>query len=379
MKRMLMLASVSSMIDQFNMPNIKLLQEMGFQVDVACNFENGNTSSSERVSAFKKELEDQQINYYQIDFARNVTKLAQNLRAYKQVKRLLEANNYSFVHCHSPIGGVVGRLVAKKTNTKVIYTAHGFHFYKGAPLINWLIYYPIEKILSKNTDVLITINAEDYQIAARRFSTKNVIQIPGVGIDVEKFDTNRNNKSEIREQLGIKKDELMLLSVGELSKRKNHEIVIKALSLISDERVIYYICGRGELQEELVTLSEKLDIKNRVIFLGYKTNISDYCKAADLFVFPSLQEGLPVALMEAMASGLPVIASKIRGNIDLIKDKDGGYLVNPSDSGSYANGIKQIINNPEELESFGERNKEYIKEYGLDKVEMIMRDIYKSL
>ena len=177
MKKVLMLASVASMIDQFNMPNIQLLQELGYEVHVACNFEKGSTCTQERIQNLKQRLEHMGVEYFQIDFSRNVLRVNEIWKAYRQVERLLEKEKYSFIHCHSPIGGAVGRIAAHKTHTKVIYTAHGFHFYKGAPLHNWLIYYPIEKWLSRYTDVLITINKEDYQRAKKKFHAKKTVKI----------------------------------------------------------------------------------------------------------------------------------------------------------------------------------------------------------
>ena len=165
MKRVLMLASVASMIDQFNMPNIVLLQKLGYQVDVACNFIEGNTCSDERVAELKQKLQDMHVRCCQIDFARNIKHMGQNMRALRQVEGLMKQNGYVFCHCHSPIGGVVARIAGHRTKTKVIYTAHGFHFYQGAPVMNWLVYYPVEKMLSRWTDVLITINHEDYALS----------------------------------------------------------------------------------------------------------------------------------------------------------------------------------------------------------------------
>ena len=167
MKRVLMLASVASMIDQFNMSNIALLQKMGYHVDVACNFKEGNTCSEARVQELKKKLKDMEVRCYQVDFARNITHMAQNLKAYRQVVDLMKTNHYTFCHCHSPIGGVVARIAGHMTKTKIIYTAHGFHFYKGAPVKNWLLYYPVEWLLSWRTDALITFNHEDYERAAK--------------------------------------------------------------------------------------------------------------------------------------------------------------------------------------------------------------------
>ena len=190
----LVLASVASMIDQFNIPNIKLLIEMGFHVDVACNFLNGSTCSDEKISQLKTKLNDMGVGIYQIDFARNAFNVKRNLKAFHQVLGLVKINRYRFIHCHSPIGGLCGRLAGHITHTKVIYTAHGFHFYKGAPLLNWLVYYPIEKFLSRYTDVLITINKEDFA-RAKTFHAKKVEYIPGVGIDIDKIQAVTVNRT----------------------------------------------------------------------------------------------------------------------------------------------------------------------------------------
>ena len=214
MKKMLMLASVASMIDQFNMPNIQLLQEMGYEVHVACNFEKGSTCTSERIQKLKNQLKKMEVKYFQIDFSRNILKINDILKSYKQVKALLQRERYDFIHCHSPIGGAVGRIAGHKMHTKVIYTAHGFHFYKGAPIQNWLLYYPIEKWLSRYTDMLITINKEDYQRARKKFHAKETRYIPGVGIDVEKIQAVQVDREKKREELGIGKDEIFFVVGG---------------------------------------------------------------------------------------------------------------------------------------------------------------------
>lgn len=326
MKKMLMLASVASMIDQFNMPNIELLQKMGYEVHVACNFEKGSTCTEERIQKLKKRLREIKVRYFQIDFSRSILKVNEILKSYRQVKTLLVKEHYDFIHCHSPIGGVIGRIAGHKTHTKVIYTAHGFHFYKGAPLQNWLLYYPVEKWLSRYTDVLITINKEDYQRAKKKFHAKETKYIPGVGIDVEKIQTVQVDREKKREELGIGKDDFLLLSVGELNKNKNHEVVIRAIAELRNPKIKYAICGKGPLKEYLEELAEKLGVRNQLFLLGFRTDVIEICKSADVFVFPSKREGLSVALMEAMACGLPCVVSKIRGNVDLIFEKENGFL-----------------------------------------------------
>ncbi len=187
MKKVLIVASVASMIDQFNMQNINILKQQGYEVHVAANFEKGSTISEERLLEFKKELKNLNVLYFQVDFSRRIGNIGQNIKAYKQIKEIIKQNKYKFIHCHSPIGGVCGRIAAKTTGTKVMYTAHGFHFYKGAPMKNWVLYYPIERVLSYLTDVLITINNEDYELSKNKMKSKSLYYIPGVGVDVSNF------------------------------------------------------------------------------------------------------------------------------------------------------------------------------------------------
>ena len=372
MKKVLMLASVASMIDQFNMPNIKLLQEMGATVDVACNFEKGSTSSKERIDKFKIELQNIRIGYFQIDFTRNVFILWQNVKVYYQLDRLIKQNQYDLIHCHSPIGGVLGRLIARKHNIRIIYTAHGFHFFKGAPLINWLVYYPIEKWLAKYTDVLITINKEDFE-RAKNFRAKRVEYVPGVGVDVDKFANHIVDRDQIRNEIGVPADSFMLLSVGELNKNKNHIVIIKALSKINNANIHYVIVGTGQLEKKLKNIAVKLGIGEQVHLLGYRSDVMDLYKAADLFCFPSKREGLPVSLIESMASGLPCICSNIRGNSDLITDSN--YLCNDI-AENYIDTINMLHGNVNLRKEIGACNQRLVQKYNLASVINRMKEIY---
>lgn len=375
------------MISQFNMGNIRILKELGYEVHVACNFIEGNTCDQNSIIQLKKRLEEEEVSFYQIDFSRSISRLRQNLRAYNQVKRLMKKNRYSFIHCHSPIGGVVGRLAGWRTKTKVIYTAHGFHFYKGAPLQNWLLYYPIEVICSGMTDVLITINKEDYQRAQKKFFAKKVVYVPGVGVKLDKFRCASQSVREAkRKSLGIKRNEIMLLSIGELSKRKNHKIVIEALYKMKDLKMKYYICGQGEKRKEYEMLIAEYGLAGQVFLLGYRADITELCQAADLFIFPSLQEGLPVALMEAMASGIPVICSRIRGNIDLVTNED--YLFNPCSTNSLLHclmeagkqiGIEKSESKVSELEAFAFNNRKKVQAFSNKMVEENMKKLYQEV
>lgn len=375
-EKVLILASVASMIDQFNIPNIKLLQDMGYEVHVACNFENGNTCSFEKVQKLKEHLNKLDVKYYQINFERNILKITNNLKAYKEVKNILLENKYKFLHCHSPIGGVVGRIAGHKTQTKVIYTAHGFHFFKGAPFINWILYYPIEKYLSKYTDILITINQEDYK-RAQTFYAKKVEYIPGVGLDTEKIRNIVVDKKKKREELGLIEENIVLLSVGELNKNKNHSIVIKALAKLDNTNVHYLICGQGKLKEELLDLIKKLNLERNVKLLGFRKDVYELCKISDIFIFPSKREGLSVALMEAICCNLPIICSNIRGNIDLIENRKNGFLIE-NNIEEYTKRINFLIKNKEFYKKLKRFNNDIIKNIKISSIENKMRKIYEK-
>ena len=375
-KKVLVLASVASMIDQFNMPNIELLQSMGYEVHVACNFLSGSTCSSEKIEQLKKTLDNMGVVYFQIDFTRSVMNLRQDYIAYMQVKKILLENRYAFIHCHSPIGGVIGRLAGHATKTKVIYTAHGFHFFKGAPLKNWLIYYPIEWFCARYTDVLITINKEDFKFAKKKLPAKRVCYVPGVGIDLERIRAEQCNRSEVRKSIDVPEGCILLFSVGELNANKNHEVVVKALAKLNNPNVHYAIAGIGNKKEYLEQLAAKLGIGKQLHLLGFRTDVLNLYKASDMFVFPSFREGLSVSLMEAMAAGIPVVCSKIRGNVDLVNES-GGFLFNPSSVENIRDAIQKIVNmNAEKKQELGKYNLKTIRAFDLQNVEKKISEIY---
>ena len=293
----------------------------------------------------------------------------------------MNERKYDLVHCHSPIGGIICRLANKHSkhydSTRMIYTAHGFHFFKGNnPLKNFL-FRNIERYGAKYTDTIITINKEDYEAAKKFKLRKNgtVEYVPGVGIDIDKINAIQGNKEELCKELNIPIDSILLLSVGELSKRKNHEVIVRLLNQLPDN-IHYVICGQGQLENYLLDLAQKLKVNNRLHLLGYRTNIPQIMKSCDIFVFPSLQEGLPVALMEAMACGLPCVASEIRGNIDLIEDGVNSSLCNPIEYKEFLNSFKSI--NKEIGDKFGKLNIIKIKKYDIKKINIKMNKIYEE-
>ena len=382
-KKVLMLASVASMIDQFNMSNIDILLNLGYQVDVACNFGIGSTCSDEKIVELKEKLKEKNVDCYQIDFTRNVMNLAQDYKAYKQVMELVESNRYDLIHCHSPIGGVVGRTVAHKKNVKVIYTAHGFHFYEGGPKKNWIIYYPIEKKLSKFTDVLITINKEDYCRAKETFYAKDTKYIPGVGVDTDKFGTSleqkNENRNKKRQELGIPDDKFVLLSVGELQDRKNQRVILEALHEMNNPNIYYWAVGKGELLPEYKQMIKKYGLEERVRLLGFRTDIVELCNAADCFVHPSVREGLGIAPLEAMATGLPLISSYVNGIKDYTEEGVSGCcLINPVSVVEMRQAIEKMYEDEEFRKSCGINNLETVKKFDIKNTYEIMKNIYSK-
>lgn len=384
----LIVTSVASMIWQFNLNNIDILLEKGYEVHIACNFRNGNTCSDTIIEELKNKLKKKKVVMYQVPFARKVSDFSVNQKAYLKVKKLIKDNQYQLIHCQSPIGGVVTRLAVRSIKNftgKLIYTAHGFHFFSGAPKKNWLIYYPIEKYLAHYTDILITINKEDYQRAKQNFNLKEdgqVVYLPGVGVDVEKIQSIKVDREKKRKELGIEKNSFLLVNAAELSKRKNQIVLLKALAELKKRKdlknIQLLLCGTGLMEQQLRIYVKQLGIENRVIFAGYRTDLYEIYKTADCFVFPSLQEGLSVALMEAMAAGLPIICSKIRGNVDLVRDKQNGYLIYHFKAEEYTKRIQQIIEEEKLRLQMKKYNQIVIKKYDISRINQKMKGLYQS-
>lgn len=342
---------------------IRQLLDAGHTVDIATN------ESDSRVPACYK---DWGCTVHQIETSRSPLNKG-NLKAIKQLKELVDVQKYDIVHCHTPVAAMCTRIAcrkARKNGTKVFYTAHGFHFYKGAPVKNWLLYYPVEKVCAYFTDVLITINREDYAFAQKKMKAKQVAYIPGVGIDTEKFGNTPVDRAAKRRELGVPEDAVLLLSVGELNENKNHETVIRA---IRDMDVYYAVAGRGDLQEHLQDVAQQMQMGNRVKLLGFRTDVAELYQVADLFVFPSFREGLPVSVMEAMASGLPVVCSRIRGNTDLIEEGSGA-LFDPHSVEDCASVIRTMLEN--DLEEVGQSNKESVARLAVGQINQSMNRLY---
>ncbi len=371
MKKALIVTHVSGFLPQFEMRNVEALQGLGYNVHYASNFKNpqyGNDNSK---------LDNSGLICHQIDFARSPFRVIQNIRAFKQMCQLLKRERYAILHCHTPVGGAIARLASKMCRNKemkVIYTVHGFHFFHGAPFRNWLIYYPIERLLARFTDILITINEEDFKLACR-FKLKRhgkVKKINGVGIDVDKY-------KDIFEQRNVNHNfssdkKITFLSVGELNSNKNHRLVIEALHKNPNENNFYIICGEGSEEQSLKKLVKKYNLEKQVRLIGYQKDIKTVLQQADIFIMPSFREGLPVALQEAMAAGLPVIATDIRGNHELIDEGKGGWLIPSNNIDAMAEIIKQV--KKADVYSMGKYNLNKIRNYDKKRVTLAMYNIY---
>lgn len=335
-----MVANTASMIAEFNLSNLTLLKSLGYQVQVACNFEQRNTCSAQKIERLKRQLQEMDIPFHQIDFPRSVNPLAL-IRAGGQLRKLLQAHAFDVIHTHTPLASALVRMEADG-HSKIIYTAHGLHFFKGAPLHYWLSYYPIERWLAKKTDVLITINQEDFHRAKAHLKAKRVVYIPGIGVDVDAFSAHTIDKTAKRKELGLEDDDTVFLSVGELSKRKNHQVMIRALGQLNRPNLHYLIAGQGHEEQRLLQLAHTLGV--HLHLLGYREDVKDLYAIADVFCLPSKREGLGIAGIEAMAMGRPLLTSHVGGIQDYAIHGVTGYVCEKNCPRVYAQGIEALLN-----------------------------------
>lgn len=342
--KVLYCATVDYHFKAFHLPYMKWFKEQGWEVDVAA------------AGTMDLPYTD---NKYNIAIQRSPFHQS-NIQAYKQLKQIINQNNYQIIHCHTPLGGVLARLAARqarKKGTKVVYTAHGFHFCKGAPFINWLIYYPIEKYLSRHTDHLITINREDFELARKhRFKSGKIEWVHGVGVDTEKFKpANLNIKSALRKSFGYAPNDFLLCYAGEFNKNKNQQFLMQVMALLKDElpHVKLLLAGEGALMADCKKLAERLGIRHMVDFLGFRKDIDKMLSMCDAAVASSHREGLPVNVMEAMASGLPVVAVDNRGHRELIQNNKTGWVLSDFDPPTFARKIISLARQEDVKTQFG--------------------------
>ncbi len=359
-KRILFTANLDSFFTKFLIPQLKWFKDQGYEVHIATKREGVEIPYCDKI--------------FDVDFARGFN-LSQNIRSYKQMVDVLKNEQYDIISCHTPFGGAITRLATKKCcsgKTRVVYMAHGFHFYKGAPKLKYLLFYNAEKYLAKYTDEIITINREDYEVAKAKFKTA-VSYVAGVGLDVKKFefDFNETDKLELRKSLGISADDFVMIYPAELLPRKRQEWLINSVATLLKENSNFHLLlpGNDSMNGFCQNLADKLNLSNQIHFLGFRRDIPQLIKASDLAVTSSYQEGLPVNVMEAIFVGLPVVATACRGNSDLINTGKNGFIVDTDDSKGFCDKILTVYNmTATEKQTIKEYDSEIIQKYLLDNV-----------
>lgn len=372
MKKILFLATYGDFLATFEYSNISIWKSLGATVYCASNFSN------KKYNLKTKRLDTLGVKRYELEFDRKPFSI-RNLHSFAKLKKFIIKENIDIIDCHNAVVGAYARVAAKQCGIKkVIYTPHGFFFYNGAPAKN-NIFKLVEYNLARVTDILVTINKEDY-IAAQKMPLRGkALYIPGIGVNTKRIKALPKERKKYRQELGIPLNSKIYISVGELIPRKDHETAIRAFAKAHLENAYYIIAGIGKLKLQLQELINKLGMSKKVILVGYRQDIWKLLRASDVFLFPSLQEGLPVSVMEAMASGLPCIVSKIRGNVDLIDEKQGGYLFNCKDVDELSLLIKKINFEEGIRKSMGAYNQKKSFIFDEENVSRIMTNEYRSL
>lgn len=368
--KILFCATVDYHFKAFHLPVLEWFKQQGWEVHIAAKGELDLPFVDRK---FNLSIERSPIH-------RN------NLKAYRELKAIIREQDYKIIHCHTPMGGVLARLAAQKARkkgTKVIYTAHGFHFCKGSSLLNWMLYYPIEKSLSRKTDCLITINNEDYRLAvSKRFKAKRIAHIHGVGVNTIRYKPlPKIDKWRLRQELDFRTDDFLLFYAAEFNKNKNQQLLIRALAAIKEQvpHARLLLAGKGPLLSACQELAEQLGVGTMVHFLGYRSDIDKLLPMCDVAVASSLREGLPVNIMEAMACGLPIVATKNRGHSELVIEGENGYVLDANQVTSFANRLLELSRSNTLRLQMGEKSAEMVKKYALAQVALELNDIYQPL
>ena len=370
--RILVVTTLSNAINDFLIPHIKQLIAMGNQVDIACRV----------VREPSPVLSELGVAIYQVPFQRTPFH-KDNYTAAKEIKRLVLSGGYAMVHTHTPVASFFTRAACRNiSDLTVLYTAHGFHFFKGAPLKNWILYYYMEKLASRWTDGLITMNREDYQ-SARKMKLRrsnSVFYIHGIGVDLTKFTLQTEEEKErVRRKLGYAGSDFILFFAAELNRNKHQDLLIQAVKLLKDKgmNVTLLLAGEGDSASDYREQVLRWGLEENVVFLGFRNDIPDLVKMADVAVSSSRREGLPVNIMEAMASGLPLVVTDCRGNRDLVMDGENGFVVDPDDAVGFSYAVEQLYQSEKSRQRFGKRSYEYIHDYALEGVLHEMKAVYE--
>lgn len=368
MKKILYITTVSRTINAFLVPHIQMLIEEGYIVDCACCIDK----------EIDNNLIEKGVKVFNIPFTRNPLD-ARNLKAFVELIKIQNKNKYDIVHVHTPVASVYGRLLKIKfPKLKTIYTAHGFHFYKGAPKSKWFIFYNIEKFMSKFTDIIVTMNNEDYEVALNKFNAKKTLKVNGVGVNIDEY-VYKDSCNDIRKELDLNEDDVVFTVIAELSKRKNQIQVIKAFDTLISEynNIKLLLVGDGNLYSEYNTYIKNNNLDKHVKLLGYRTDIPKILSITDIVGLFSYHEGLPRNIMEAMVAKKPIVCTDIRGNNDLVKNNINGLLVPINNIKKTIQSIKKLYLDINMRNKMGEKGYEIIeKDYCINSVLQQIKQLY---
>lgn len=369
----ILISSTDVMMYLFLLPHVKKLAN-SYQIDVACS--SADEYKSEGYEEVIRSELPKNSKYFHISSERSPYSIA-NFKAFKELRMIMSKGHYDLVWTNEPVMGVITRLAAskfRKNGLKVLYLAHGFHFFKGAPILNW-IYYPVEKICSYFTDLMVMINKEDFQFTKKNFPKNDSRYIEGIGIDLSKYVDVSVDVTKKRKELGVDENDILILSAGELMTRKNHEVIIEAISLINNPKIKYIICGIGDRLDFLTNLAIKCGVKDRVSFIGLRYDIPELLQATDIFAHPSKREGLGMAPLEAMASGLPILTSNIQGIKDYSVDGVTGFSLDPNDINGFSLAIKKLSDDRELRRKIGKNNVQAVQKWGVENSTIQLKNI----
>lgn len=371
-KKVLFFATIHKHFLAFHIPYIKWFKEHGYEVHVAAN-----DSKDVEVPYADKQIE---ICVERNPFHKN------NIKAVKQLRELIETEQYCLITCHTAMGGMISRLAGKsarkKFGLKMLYTVHGFHFFKGSPKKYWMMYYPMEKFLSRYTDAIITINQEDYDmVMTHGFKNLYTYKIPGIGINTERlFVADREKQMKLREKYGYKPEDFLMIYIAEYIPRKNHKFLIDVLrELIKMVPTIKYLfAGRGMGMESTKAYAQELGVADHIDFLGFRKDIGNLIAISDVGMSASRQEGLGLNLAEEMFSARPVVATKDRGHIEMIVSGENGFIYPQGDANEFIKDVLYLYENVDARLNMGQKAKDSIQKFRLDNSLKEMEKIYNN-
>lgn len=375
MKKALVIATVFHFLN-FEKSDIKILLEMGYEVHTATNMQGEEWLRDDGT------FSDLKMINHQIDFSRSPFS-RKSFLAYRQLKQLMNQYDFSIIHCHTPVAAAIARVAAinsRKVGTYVIYTCHGFHFNKKSGIKSWVLYYPLEKLLAHHTDMIITINKEDFEVV-KGFKVKEKRYIPGVGISVNGIAETDESFKDLRKQLGISENDFVIMTIGELSNRKNQQVILKAISKLNDKNIKYVLCGTGKQLDIYKRIINDNKLNDQVIFTGQKDHdwVMKFAHCIDLGAIPSKIEGLGLAGIEMLAAGKPLVGSNIQGINDYLINEKTGLSFSPTDINGFAQGIYRMKNDKKLYETCSSNAYDTAKKFDIAISRDLMKKIYEEI